>query len=101
MPTFPRETKNECQDYEPRPEVCHFLLKQIAETITRINERNLLIATVSEEQAQVAREADQNLTSIRELSIQSSAGATQTAGACGEMANLAIGLNRLVARFKV
>lgn len=76
-------------------------LKQIAETITRINERNLLIATASEEQAQVAREADQNLTSIRELSIQSSAGATQTAGACSEMANLAIELNRLVASFKV
>ncbi len=76
-------------------------LKQIAEAIAQINERNLLIATASEEQAQVAREADQNLTSIRELSIQSSAGASQTASACGEMANLAIELNRLVARFKV
>ncbi|NMY81230.1 methyl-accepting chemotaxis protein [Pseudomonas rhodesiae] len=76
-------------------------LKQIAEAITQINERNLLIATASEEQAQVAREADQNLTSIRELSVQSSAGASQTASACGEMANLAIELNRLVARFKV
>ncbi|WP_350404596.1 methyl-accepting chemotaxis protein [Pseudomonas sp. W17] len=76
-------------------------LKQIAQAITQINERNLLIATASEEQAQVAREADQNLTSIRELSIQSSAGASQTASACGEMANLAIELNRLVARFKV
>jgi len=76
-------------------------LKQIAEAITQINERNLLIATASEEQAQVAREADQNLTSIRELSVQSSAGASQTASACGEMAGLAIELNRLVARFKV
>ncbi|UVM48067.1 methyl-accepting chemotaxis protein [Pseudomonas sp. B21-015] len=76
-------------------------LKQIAQAITQINERNLLIATASEEQAQVAREADQNLTSIRELSIQSSAGASQTASACGEMANLATELNRLVARFKV
>ncbi len=76
-------------------------LKQIAQAITQINERNLLIATASEEQAQVAHEADQNLTSIRELSIQSSAGASQTASACGEMANLAIELNRLVARFKV
>ncbi|NBF12838.1 methyl-accepting chemotaxis protein [Pseudomonas sp. Fl4BN1] len=76
-------------------------LKQIAQAISQINERNLLIATASEEQAQVAREADQNLTSIRELSIQSSAGASQTASACGEMANLAIELNRLVARFKV
>ncbi|HJR29668.1 methyl-accepting chemotaxis protein [Pseudomonas citri] len=76
-------------------------LKQIAQAITQINERNLLIATASEEQAQVAREADQNLASIRELSIQSSAGASQTASACGEMANLATELNRLVARFKV
>ena len=76
-------------------------LKQIAEAITQINERNLLIATASQEQAQVAREADQNLTSIRELSIQSSAGASQTASACGELANLAIELNHLVARFKV
>lgn len=76
-------------------------LKQIAEAMAQINERNLLIATASEEQAQVAREADQNLTSIRELSVQSSAGASQTASACGEMANLAIEMNRLVARFKV
>ncbi|KOP59691.1 chemotaxis protein [Pseudomonas coronafaciens pv. porri] len=76
-------------------------LKQIAEAITQINERNLLIATASEEQAQVAREADQNLTSIRELSVQSAAGASQTASACSEMASLAIDLNRLVARFKV
>ncbi|MDP9530572.1 methyl-accepting chemotaxis protein [Pseudomonas protegens] len=76
-------------------------LKQIAQAITQINERNLLIATASEEQAQVAREADQNLTSIRELAIQSSAGASQTASACGEMANLAVELNRLVARFRV
>lgn len=76
-------------------------LKQIAEAIGQINERNLLIATASEEQAQVAREADQNLTSIRELSVQSAAGASQTASACSEMATLAINLNRLVARFKV
>lgn len=76
-------------------------LKQIAQAIAQINERNLLIATASEEQAQVAREADQNLTCIRELSIQSSAGASQTASACSEMANLALKLNGLVARFKV
>ncbi|UNM22145.1 methyl-accepting chemotaxis protein [Pseudomonas sp. ArH3a] len=76
-------------------------LKQIAVAINQINERNLLIATASGEQAQVAREADENLTSIRELSVQSSAGASQTAIACGEMTALAIELNRLVARFKV
>ncbi|WP_263263101.1 methyl-accepting chemotaxis protein [Pseudomonas sp. RIT-PI-S] len=76
-------------------------LRQIAEAITHINERNLLIATASEEQAQVAREVDRSLTSIRELSSQSAAGASQTASACGEMASLATRLNQLVRRFKV
>ncbi|MBB6287203.1 methyl-accepting chemotaxis protein [Pseudomonas sp. JAI120] len=66
-----------------------------------VRDWRLLIATASQEQAQVAREADQNLTSIRELSIQSAAGASQTPAACSEMSNLAIELNHLVARFKV
>ncbi|SEP98846.1 methyl-accepting chemotaxis protein [Pseudomonas sp. NFACC02] len=76
-------------------------LKQIADAITHINERNLQIATASEEQAQVAREADRNLISIRELSTQSAAGASQTASACGEMSNLAVELNNLVGKFKL
>jgi len=76
-------------------------LKQIADSINQINERNLQIAAASEEQAQVAREADRNLISIRELSTQSAAGASQTASACGEMSSLAVQLNRLVAQFKV
>ena len=47
------------------------------------NEKNLLIATASEEQAQVARAVDYNLVSIRDLSIQTSAGTNQTATASG------------------
>jgi methyl-accepting chemotaxis protein len=76
-------------------------LDQIATAITGINERNLLIATASEEQAHVAREVDRNLVSIRELASQSSAGASQTASACNEMSKLAVNLNQLVNRFKV
>ncbi|WP_443200872.1 methyl-accepting chemotaxis protein [Pseudomonas sp. GM102] len=76
-------------------------LRQIAEAITQINERNLLIATASEEQAQAAHEVDRNLTSIREFSTLCAAGASETAIACGEMSNLAINLNRLVGRFKI
>ncbi|WP_213881372.1 methyl-accepting chemotaxis protein [Pseudomonas sp. dw_358] len=76
-------------------------LRQIAAAITQINDRNMLIATASEEQAQVAREVDRNLTSIRELSSQSAAAGSETASACNEMSNLAINLNQLVARFKV
>jgi methyl-accepting chemotaxis protein len=76
-------------------------LDQIATAIVQINERNLLIATASEEQSHVAREVDRNLVSIRELATQSAAGASQTASACGEMSKLAVNLNQLVSRFVV
>ena len=46
-------------------------LTEIARAITEINERNFMIATASEEQAQVARAVDQNLVSIRDLSTLS------------------------------
>ncbi|MDK8265851.1 methyl-accepting chemotaxis protein [Pseudomonas oryzihabitans] len=76
-------------------------LEEIARSITEINERNFLIATASEEQAQVARSVDQNLVSIRDLSIQTSAGAHQTAAAAHEVSRLAVDMNRLVGRFSV
>ncbi len=72
-------------------------LDEIALAISEINERNL----VMEEQAQVAREVDRNLTNIRDLSLQSSAGANQTAAASQELSRLAVGLNGMVAKFKV
>jgi methyl-accepting chemotaxis protein len=72
---------------------------EIASAVSDINERNLLIATASEEQAHVSRSVDQNLVSIRDLSIQSSSAASQTSLASNELSTLAIGLNKLVARF--
>ncbi|WNW14319.1 methyl-accepting chemotaxis protein [Pseudomonas sp. DTU_2021_1001937_2_SI_NGA_ILE_001] len=74
-------------------------LEQIAEAIAVINERNVLIATAAEEQAQVAREIDQNIISIRDLSTQTAAGANQTATACSEVSRMAVGLNQVVSRF--
>ncbi|MDP9940354.1 methyl-accepting chemotaxis protein [Ectopseudomonas alcaliphila] len=76
-------------------------LEQITQAISSINERNLVIASASEEQAQVAREVDRNLVNIRDLSLQTSAGANQTSAASQELSRLAIDLNNLVARFKV
>ena len=73
----------------------------ITQAISHINERNLMIATASEEQAQVARSVDQNLMSIRDLSVQSSSAASQTSIASSELSNLAMGLNKLVARFSL
>jgi methyl-accepting chemotaxis protein len=76
-------------------------LSEITQAIMLINERNVSIATATEEQAQVAREVDRNLTSIRDLSIQTSAGANQTSAASGELSQLAVALNHVVLRFKV
>ncbi|MGY4533682.1 methyl-accepting chemotaxis protein [Pseudomonas sp. TE3786] len=76
-------------------------LDEIAVAISAINERNLVIASASEEQAQVAREVDRNLTNIRDLSLQSSAGANETAAASQDLSRLAVELNSMVARFKV
>jgi methyl-accepting chemotaxis protein len=58
-----------------------------------INERNLVIASASEEQAQVSREVDRNLVNIRDLATQSSAGANQTSAATHELSRLAVDLN--------
>ena len=76
-------------------------LEQIAESISQINDRNAVIATAAEEQAQVAREIDRNITSIRDLATQSATGATQTASASAEVSKLATGLNRVVREFAV
>lgn len=76
-------------------------LEEITQAIAAINERNLVIASASEEQAQVAREVDRNLVNIRDLSLQTSAGANQTSAASQELSRLAINLNTLVARFRI
>ncbi|MDD1962983.1 methyl-accepting chemotaxis protein [Pseudomonas sp. 39004] len=76
-------------------------LELIAEAIASINQRNLVIASASEEQAQVAREVDRNLVNIRDLAMQTSAGANQTSAAAQDLSRLAVDLNGMVAQFKV
>ncbi|WP_179178744.1 methyl-accepting chemotaxis protein [Pseudomonas sivasensis] len=76
-------------------------ITQITDAITDINDRNLLIATASEEQAHVARSVDQNLISIRDLSIQSSSAAGQTSIASQELSRLAVDLKQIVSKFAV
>jgi methyl-accepting chemotaxis protein len=76
-------------------------LEEIASAFTLINERNLVIASASEEQAAVAREVDRNLMNIRDLAMQTSAGANQTSAASQELSRLAVDLNRMVAKFSV
>ncbi len=76
-------------------------LEEIASAFTLINERNLVIASASEQQAAVAREVDRNLINIRDLAHQTSTGANQTSAASQELSRLAVDLNTMVARFSV
>jgi len=76
-------------------------LLEITDSINQINERNLMIATAAEEQAQVAREVDRSLVSIRDLSSQTSEGSNQTAIATSELSTLATDLARLTKQFRV
>ncbi|MDO4234423.1 methyl-accepting chemotaxis protein, partial [Pseudomonas sp.] len=76
-------------------------LSQITDSIDQIHQRNLVIASAAEEQAQVAKEVDRNIVNIRDLSAQSSSGAGQINGSSRELAQLAASLNEAVARFQL
>ncbi|MDT4855462.1 Methyl-accepting chemotaxis protein McpQ [compost metagenome] len=76
-------------------------LQEIARRASEINERTLVIASAAEQQAQVAREVDRNLVNIRDISVQTSAGANQTSAASHELSRLATDLNGMIAHFVV
>lgn len=74
-------------------------LNVIISSTGTINDRNLLIASAAEQQAQVAGEVDRNLSSIRDLSSQTASGAQQTTVASNALSMLATDLNLMVQRF--
>ncbi|URD45493.1 methyl-accepting chemotaxis protein (plasmid) [Pseudomonas sp. BYT-5] len=76
-------------------------LNAIADSITKINDRNLSIASATEEQSYAAREVDSNLLNIRDVSAETSAGANQTQASTRELASLANELNGMVKHFIV
>jgi len=76
-------------------------LEKISDRVVSINARNLVIASASEEQAQVAREVDRNLLNIQDLSTQTAAGANQTSASSQDLSRLAVAFNVLVAQFKL
>ncbi|MEB0044629.1 MULTISPECIES: methyl-accepting chemotaxis protein [unclassified Pseudomonas] len=76
-------------------------LQTITASVHEIHERNLVIASAAEEQAQVAREVDRNLVNIRDLSVRSAAGADQTNASSHQLSTLANALQSMVQRFRV
>lgn len=76
-------------------------LEEIMDTVRIIEERNTQIATASEEQAYVAREVDQNLVSIRDLSSETAQGTRRTVHASQQMSGLASSLEGMVKKFRL
>ncbi|NER59451.1 methyl-accepting chemotaxis protein [Pseudomonas sp. MAFF212428] len=76
-------------------------LDDLMQSINVINDRNLVIAAATEEQAQVAREVDCNLVRIRDLSNISAGGAQQTATASHELSKLSMSLDSMIKKFKL
>lgn len=76
-------------------------LNDIYERVGHISERNLVIATASEEQAAVVREVDRNIVTISDLSSQTAIGANESSTAAQELARLAVNLNELLTKFRV
>ncbi len=96
-----RSSTEKAQDTLKITQASGEMLEEIFSAIGQINERNLVIASAAEEQAQVAREVDRNLVAIRDLSAQSAAGALQTNSASHELSRLAVELSALVGRFRI
>ena len=96
-----QQSNQRTQDTLEMARAASVALEQITQSISLINERNLVIASASEEQAQVSREVDRNLVNIRDLASQSTSGANQTSAASHELSRLAVDLNAMVAKFVI
>ena len=94
------KSKALADDTQQRAHQAGEALDRIAVGVAEIEERNLVIASAAEEQAQVAREVDRNLVNIQDLATQTATGAQQTAASSQELSRLAISFQSLVAQFR-
>lgn len=76
-------------------------LMEISEAVKDISLRNLVIVSATEEQAQVSSEVDQNLVSLRNLAVKTSAESQRTSVAGQGVSDLASELSELVGSFKI
>jgi len=76
-------------------------IQKIVDAVLVINEKNTSIASSTEQQANVAREVDRNLTTIRDISNETSSRSVETSASSQELAKLAEELNQLTSQFKI
>ncbi|GAB7529823.1 methyl-accepting chemotaxis protein [Pseudomonas sp. 3A(2025)] len=74
-------------------------LEEINLAIVAIHERNLVIASAAEEQAQVAREIDRNLVNIRDLSVKTSEASSETGRSVNALRGTVGALQEMLGRF--
>ncbi|MBD8574158.1 methyl-accepting chemotaxis protein [Pseudomonas syringae] len=76
-------------------------LEGINQSIVAIHERNLVIASAAEEQAQVAREIDRNLINIRDLSVRTSEASSETGRSVNALRGTVGALQDMLGRFRL
>ena len=77
------------------------ILSGVLEGIYGMNDKNMQIASATEEQAAVAEDINQKIVSISDIATQTSSGAEQTAATSHQLAKLAEQLQDLVNRFQL
>lgn len=77
------------------------MLEGIFQTFNQINERNILIANTSKEQAKAAMNVDCSLTKISDISYRTATGSKQTIVATETLNKLADDLNSIIINFKI
>ncbi len=76
-------------------------LGSIANSVANITDMSTQIAAAVEQQSLVAEEINRNISTISQISTQTSYGAQQTASASAELARLAVHLQDVIRQFKV
>jgi methyl-accepting chemotaxis protein len=76
-------------------------IQNIVNSISRISDMSMLVASAAEEQGLVSEEINRNVTKVSDLSIENMTGSEQVSAASGELSRLAEDLQGMVSQFKV
>ncbi|MBA1243787.1 methyl-accepting chemotaxis protein [Pseudomonas japonica] len=84
-----------------RAQTARNTLGTIYESVAGIDSRNQFIASAAAQQAQVSRDVDNTLSKIRDLSLQTASGATDTRAATEALGRLASELKQMMGSFSL
>jgi len=76
-------------------------IARIVDSVTKISDMSMQVASASEEQSLVSEEINRNIVRIADLSVESLSGSDQIALGSDELAKLASDLEMIVSHFKV